>query len=78
MRASAVFAQHVWAREYAVTQRAELETDTVCWGIVKAIDEGGKRVQRRSHVYRQDLVLSLRVLHHELQDTDTLQDKTFP
>lgn len=72
MRACTVFTQHIWAGEYTVTQRTELETDAVGWEVVKAVDEGSERIERRGHVHSQDLVLRLCILHHELQDTNTL------
>jgi hypothetical protein len=75
MRACTILTQHIWAGKYAVTQGTKLEADAVRREIVKAVDEGGKRVQRRCHVYRQDLILRLCVFYHKLQDTDTLQEK---
>ena len=74
MRACTILTQHIWAGKYTVTQGTKLEADAVRWDVVKAVDEGGKRVQRRCHVYRQDLVLRLCVLYHKFQDTDTLQE----
>ena len=75
MRARTVLTQHVWAGKYTVTQGAKLEADTVRREVVKAVDEGGERVQRRCHVHLQDLVLRLCILHHKLQDADTLQKR---
>jgi hypothetical protein len=75
MRARTVLTQHIWAGKNTVTQGAKLEADAVRWEVIKAVDEGSKRVQRRCHVHRQDLVLPLSVLYHKLQDTDTLQKK---
>ena len=77
MRACTILTQHIWAGKYTVTQGTKLEADAVSREVVKAVDEGGKRVQRWRHVYRQNLVLSLCVLYHKLQDTDTLQEKLF-
>ena len=73
MRARTVLTQHIWAGKYTVTQSTKLEADAVRREVVKAVDESGERVQRRCHVYRQDLVLRLRVLYHKLQDANTLQ-----
>ena len=73
MRARTVLTQHIRAGKYTVTQGAKLEADTVRREVVKVVDESGERVQRRCHVHLQDLVLRLCILHHKLQDTDTLQ-----
>ena len=72
MRACTVFTQHIWAGEYTVTQRTELEADAVGWEVVKAVNKGSERIQCRGHVHSQDLALRLCILHHELQDTNTL------
>ena len=66
MRACTVLTQHIRAGKYTVTQRAKLEADTVRREVVKAVDEGGKRVQCRCHIHLQNLVLRLCILHHKL------------
>lgn len=73
MRARTVLTQHIRTGKNTVTQGAKLEADAVRREVVKAIDESSERIQRRCHVHRQDLVLPLSVLHHKLQDADTLQ-----
>ena len=66
VRARTVLTQHIWAGKYTVTQGAKLEADTIRGEVVKAVDEGGERVQRWCHVHLQDLVLRLCILHHKL------------
>lgn len=73
MGACAVLTQHIWAGEHAVTQRTKLKPDAVCWDVFKSVDEGGEGVQCRGHVHCKDLVLRLRILHHEFQDSHTLR-----
>jgi uncharacterized protein YqfB (UPF0267 family) len=75
MRTCTVFTQHIWAGEYTVTQRTKLEADAVRRKVVKTVDESSERIQCRSHVHSQDLVLGLCILYHELQDTNTLAEK---
>jgi len=75
MRTCTVFTQHIWAGKYTVTQSTKLEADAVRREVVKTVDESSERIQRRSHVHSQDLVLGLCILYHELQDTNTLAEK---
>ena len=55
-----------------MTERAELDPEPIRREVVELVEEPSQCIQRRGHINGKDIVMSLGLLHQQLEDCDEL------